>query len=45
MAAEAPVDPHAAEDGDFGVRILAITAEEAQGRVDKVLATRSESES
>jgi 23S rRNA pseudouridine1911/1915/1917 synthase len=40
MAAEAPVDPHAAEDGGFGVRILAITAEEAQGRVDKVLATR-----
>ena len=40
MASEVLPDPD--EDGaeTFGVRVVAITAEEAQGRVDKVLATR-----
>ncbi|MGH6909030.1 MAG: RluA family pseudouridine synthase [Phenylobacterium sp.] len=40
MASEALPDPD--DDGaeTFGVRVVAITAEEAQGRVDKVLATR-----
>jgi len=40
MASEAITDPE--DDGaeTFGVRVVAITAEEAKGRVDKVLAVR-----
>ena len=39
MAADPPVDLEAEDDG-LGVLLVAITAEEAQGRVDKVLAVR-----
>jgi 23S rRNA pseudouridine1911/1915/1917 synthase len=39
MAAEPPVDPEAEDDG-LGVVLVAITAEEARGRVDKMLAVR-----
>jgi 23S rRNA pseudouridine1911/1915/1917 synthase len=42
MASEAPAEPddEGAEPGSAEVRIVEVTPEEAQGRVDKVLATR-----
>ena len=39
MASDPAVDPDS-DDEPFGVRVVEITAEEAQGRVDKVLAVR-----